>query len=184
MITKPTVLILMFLLAGCGGETKESSVATPIDPLYELIVSDLAKGEPPVLAFVGTQVWINPDFCNGDSLFYRWGTEIEMDDELVEALQRASEQTSPFPVHGDFGPDGRVTEIASFHEDFYYQDDNTQVDAKCMIQFWRPGYTPDGRRAVVRFYYGPSPHGAVGTYVLQHTEGGWEIVASKIDYYA
>ena len=98
MTTKPTVLVLMFLLAGCGVEIKKPSVATPIDPLYELIVSDLAKGEPPVLDFVGTQVWINPEFCNGDSLFYRWGTEIEMDDELVEALQRASEQTSPFPL--------------------------------------------------------------------------------------
>ncbi|MEP0428318.1 hypothetical protein [Rhodopirellula bahusiensis] len=47
MTTKPTALVLMFLLAGCGGETKKPSVATQIGPLYELIVSDLRLHSPP-----------------------------------------------------------------------------------------------------------------------------------------
>ncbi|MFG0264343.1 MAG: hypothetical protein ACF8AM_04215, partial [Rhodopirellula sp. JB055] len=100
MTTKPTFLALMLLLVGCGGETEKHSVSTPADPLFELIVSDLATKPPAAPNFQGPHVWINPEFCNGDSLFFRCGTEIEMDDELVEALQRASEQTSPFPVHG------------------------------------------------------------------------------------
>ncbi len=47
MTTKPTVFVLMLLLAGCGVETKKPSVATPIDPLNALIVSDMRLHSPP-----------------------------------------------------------------------------------------------------------------------------------------
>jgi hypothetical protein len=45
-----------------------------------------------------------------------------------------------------------------------------------------PGYGRDGKLAAVRFYFGPSRHGATGTYLLQHTANGWTVKSRSIVY--
>lgn len=57
-------------------------------------------------------------------------------------------------------------------------------EAKCWVKLWPPGYTRDGRRAVVRFLFGPTSHGASATYLLQQCDGKWHIVHHSVAYYA
>jgi hypothetical protein len=183
MIARPTFLLIVILLTGCQTENVDRHMLDSVESVYQLIISDLAQKAPPDARFVGTKVWVAPEFNKGDSLFYSWGDDIDVDNDLIEALKQASRETSEFPATEQFGADGHITEIESFHDLDYYGEGSKPIDAKCLVQFWRPGYTDNGKRAVVRFYYGPSPHGAAGTYVLQYTDGGWQIVASTISYY-
>lgn len=61
----------------------------------------------------------------------------------------------------------------------------TYPEAKAYAQAWLPGYSADGRRAVVRCWFGPTPHGATATYVLaKDAAGKWSVVFHKLSYYA
>ena len=130
--------------------------------------------------FVGADVLISPDFATGDS-WRGLGANFDVDEELVASLKMASasKTTFPFPADEKLGANGLVRKIESF-ELLYYYDGRGDVDAKCVVQFWRPGFSPDGKRCVIRFHYGPTDHGAEGTYVLKLARGEWEIVNSKI----
>lgn len=56
--------------------------------------------------------------------------------------------------------------------------------AKCYIVLWPPGYTRDRSRAVVRFLFGPTPHGASAVYLLELRDGEWHVVRHSVSYYA
>lgn len=57
-------------------------------------------------------------------------------------------------------------------------------DARCHIRLWPPGYTKDRRHAVVRFLFGPTPHGASAVYLLELRDGLWHVVQYDLSYYA
>jgi len=48
-------------------------------------------------------------------------------------------------------------------------------DARGYVESMLPGYSRDGRKAVVLFSFGPTPHGASGCYLLVKANGRWEI---------
>jgi len=53
------------------------------------------------------------------------------------------------------------------------------------VQFWAPAVSADGERALVRFWLGPTAHGAIGTFCLVRcADGGWRILWSEFSYYA
>jgi len=56
--------------------------------------------------------------------------------------------------------------------------------AKAYAHVWLPGYSADGRTAVVRFLFGPTPHGASATYLLTRDDGGWAVRKWTFVYYA
>ena len=151
---------------------------------YAVVVNHLVKKDPPISRFNGEKVLISPEFAKGDSLFYNWGDEIKVDDELIESLKRSSKIKTKFPSKRVFGKNGHISKIESFHDLYYYGEGKKKVDAKCAIAFWRPAYSKDKKRCLIRFYYGPSPHGAAGTYLLEFKNGKWKIVNSTISYYA
>jgi len=177
------LILLAILNTGCQTGGLDRTSKNPPESMYQLVVSDLAKKEPHDARFTGAEVWIAPKFAVGNSLIYSWGNDIDVNEELIDALAEASQKTGDFPATEQFGPNARVTEIESFHDLHYYCKHSKPVTARCLVQFWRPGVSADGKRAIVRFRYGPSPHGAVGTYVLQYTDSGWRICASTISYY-
>jgi hypothetical protein len=48
-------------------------------------------------------------------------------------------------------------------------------EARAWVQVYLPGYSPERDRAVLRFAFGPTPHGAAGTYYLRKQEGVWRV---------
>jgi hypothetical protein len=97
-------------------------------------------------------------------------------------MKRRTDGKEPFHTAGfpsfirvidfDFQPPGDVTQFPLHHP-----------DAKCSITLWPPGYTRDGRRAVVRFLFGPTPHGASAIYLLELRDGLWHVVRHSVSYY-
>lgn len=45
--------------------------------------------------------------------------------------------------------------------------------ARATVEGWLPGYSADGDTAVLRFWFGPTAHGAVATYLLVRRDGKW-----------
>jgi hypothetical protein len=43
------------------------------------------------------------------------------------------------------------------------------------VYAYRPGYSADGRTAVVLFSVGPSPHGMTWLFLMDRTPGGWRV---------
>ncbi|AIE86815.1 ankyrin repeat domain-containing protein [Fimbriimonas ginsengisoli] len=51
-----------------------------------------------------------------------------------------------------------------------------QSKYKGWVQVMLPGYSTDGAQAVLRFWFGPTPHGAAATYFLRKVAGKWTVV--------
>jgi len=56
-------------------------------------------------------------------------------------------------------------------------------DARGYVEAWMPGYSEDGRTAVVRVLFGPTPHAATATYMLVKQDGRWKVKWRKTAYY-
>lgn len=57
-------------------------------------------------------------------------------------------------------------------------------NSKCQIRLWPAGFTRDGNQALVRFMFGPTPHGATATYVLEKKNDLWHVRHWAVAYYA
>lgn len=57
-------------------------------------------------------------------------------------------------------------------------------NAKCHIRLWPAGFTRNGSHALVRFLFGPTPHGATATYLLEKVNGLWHVRHWAVAYYA
>ena len=53
---------------------------------------------------------------------------------------------------------------------------------RCSIVLCLPGYSGDGRSAVVRFVVGPTSHGSAGIFYLEEGPGGWGVKWMDITY--
>jgi hypothetical protein len=62
--------------------------------------------------------------------------------------------------------------------------ERTFPTARAYVETWLPGYSADGRNAVLRFWIGPSAHGATGTYLLTRDNGKWKVRWRKFSFYA
>jgi hypothetical protein len=62
---------------------------------------------------------------------------------------------------------------------------NAYPGAAGYARAWLPGYTTNGKQAILRFSFGPTPHGATATYTLSKDDSGrWHVVSCKLSYYA
>ncbi len=56
-----------------------------------------------------------------------------------------------------------------------YGSDLDDLNARGWISILLPGYSTDSSRAVLRFHFGPTPHGAGGTYLMVRKGGKWVV---------
>ena len=56
-------------------------------------------------------------------------------------------------------------------------------DAFAEAHAWLPGFSHDGNESVVRFWFGPTPHGATATFYLRRHPDGWKIKWYSIAHY-
>jgi hypothetical protein len=56
-------------------------------------------------------------------------------------------------------------------------------DARGHVKAWLPGYSEDGKEAVVMLFCGPTPHGATATYMLVNKDGPWKVKRRNVAYY-
>ncbi len=73
-----------------------------------------------------------------------------------------------------------------------FRGDKAKQDQAAYYNYWKtkkwvnlflPGYSRDRKTAIVRFLFGPEPHGAAGTYILKCVGQEWIITGRVIRYY-
>jgi hypothetical protein len=122
-----------------------------------------------------------------------------VNDRLVESDKRNLKHRAPEEIWADLkrrNPEGRTYSLSSYHSS------NPQIlvrnlskveaaldfqtlfpDARGYVESFLPGYSPDGKFALFRFRFGPTPHGAVGHYLLGRERGHWQILWRSLGYY-
>lgn len=81
----------------------------------------------------------------------------------------------------------RVTDMRanpSLYSDREYALSNAFPSARGWAELRLPGYSKNGKMAIVRMSVGPTPHGACATYFLELTHDGWHIKWREMTYYA
>jgi len=194
MIPKTMLSLIALAIIGCQvGRTDpqaspkahlDSQAPNPDYTVYQTVLTHLSQQPSPDPNFTGAKIQVVPGFCEGDSLFYSWNkNDVPIDSELEQALRNANTKINQFNESEFSLPTVKFGEAKSFIDLDYYGSDKSPVDARCLVKFWQAGISKDGNKAVVRFFYGPTPHGAAGTYLLKRTDTGWQITASTISYY-
>lgn len=51
------------------------------------------------------------------------------------------------------------------------------------VQVAMPGYSKDRSKAILRFWFGPTPHGAAGTYLVERRKGSWVVLWRDFAHY-
>lgn len=175
-----TLLLIAILITGCNSALDD---LPPDYNVYQVVLTDLAY-KTQMQQLDGDKVLVGPEFLKGESLdFYSMGDKITVDADLLVAIKKANDTPHEFPEADFLIPQSKVGKVEKTPEGRTRFKKDEERDAKCIVQFWRAGISDDGQRAVVRFYYSPSPHGVTGTYLLKRTETGWPITGSMMNYY-
>jgi hypothetical protein len=179
----PALSWILLLLSACRVKIPSAPVPDLQQSVFEAVISDFVAKEPVNSKFVGSKVMVVSEWNEGDSLFYGLNDELKISKELIEALESAAELRDPFPSTEILGPNAVLTPDPPRNYLDYYDDKAEPVQAKCFVGFWRPGYSKDGKQAIVRAWYGPKSHDAVATYLLKNSDSGWTIQSSTLSEY-
>lgn len=100
----------------------------------------------------------------------------------ISADLRRRNHEEPFSLSGfkPNDPDIIVKDWSSLNR---HDAEKKYPDARCFIETWLPGYSKDGKTAVVRLWFGPTAHGATATYLLVKQDGRWTVKWRKTVYY-
>jgi ankyrin repeat protein len=141
----------------------------------------IPKGKPDIILFDQTPRGPGPfsdDQLNAE-LDVQQANDITL--EMRRHLhQRNTEPTSiagfkPTSKHILLRSEGQVSTRFNFHD--------KAPQAKAWVKAYLPGYSPSRDRAVLRFWLGPSPHGASGTYFLTKQDGMWRVKWREFAFY-
>ena len=105
------------------------------------------------------------------------------EDARLDIERRGSEKPPfpdlPFPAYvrlvDDLGRFGLFEDSELFER---------HPDARACLELWPPGFTADGRHALVCFMFGPTSHGAKAVYLLELRDGLWHVQHHRLAYYA
>ena len=106
--------------------------------------------------------------------------------ELGDELQRRNKVGVSLK---DFTPDSPavlVSDLADLPDGIAFSKafETRFPNAKAYVETWLPAYSKDGTTALVRFWFGPTPHGAAGTYMLLKEDGQWKVQWRSLAYFA
>ena len=187
------ILILWTLpLAGCSAEqpNEVSPVLTETDvQVLQAVVHDWDQADESICVhgMTGGVILVQSSTARESN-----ATQIRADigahhvpDSLIQAFVERNIASACLP--SDLAADGRTT-ITKFEDmTIFYQTDRfaeLYPKAKSYMQFSMPVYMDPGNTALVRFDFGPTPHGATCTYFLRRQNNRWIVVWRKPAYYA
>lgn len=179
------------LLAGCGEQPVVDDPAKEDRTVLKIVAEDLVRHPDFRVRGAGSKlvVWETTEGLSGYITTGQLSSELSdqppVSMELYNNLKfrngrkmtlDAIDSTIVVMANPDRVPKERFGFESAFEKAF--------PDAKAYVGFWLPAYSEDGRTALVRFGFGPTPHGACGTYVLEKSGGAWKILWRKLSFYA
>lgn len=182
----PRYLIATFFvvlaMSGCSKQTGLQSAPSDAS-IYRASIIDFYKHTDVDFPFPGPMLYVSRETCKGDSIGLSWGNDFDVDRELVESLKAENQSTGLVSIADLKWEFTRIVPVDVQDELDMYNPKPEHSDAKCWLRFWKPGFSKDGKRAILRIAFGPTPHGAVATFLLERTGGDWKVDRSSIAYY-
>ena len=105
--------------------------------------------------------------------------QVVPDDVIVSFIDRNSQTYDISSV----GPIGQGIEIATRHERYWVDFEERFPDAKGWVSISVPDYSERSDQAMIRFWGGPSHHGAGCTYFLEKRQNEWTIKWKETVHY-
>ncbi len=159
--------------------------------LFDILLTDLIENPEFSTATLGdglkkTEIVLGlitmRGYTRGDRNLDSWAREQEVEPDVVSDLI-------------DRNPEGRRCSLALYRPSNpnILVRDIDQIDygidfrapfpkGRGYVKTHLPGYSRDGQTALIRFWFGPTAHGAQGYYLLKKARGRWEIVGRSFWY--
>lgn len=107
----------------------------------------------------------------------------EIPTEISENLRQRNDKVESL-ADLKFGKDVLVADFKKVPPTTFGQDPPKEyAEVKGYANVWLPGYSKDGKTAVVRFWFDPTGHGATATYLLMEKDGVWKVSKWAFAYY-
>lgn len=154
------------------------------------------------------EVWILPEFKNNSIVLVDSEIETSLYDVSSDSIKRHTDgrdweivsplarnlysrwySGSPVEWRPTEAIPARVVNLSEFLKERYDAFDfwdaivRSHPDACCYVGLYLPGYSSDGKYALVRFSFGPTQHGADAVYLLERQTDRWTVRWSDINYY-
>lgn len=164
------------LLAGCAGsDTLVGGPAGQDRVVLKLVVEDLVR-HPDFRVAADKSKLVVGDTTEGLSWYITTG---QLSAELSERPPVSMELYNNLKFRN-----GRKMTIDAIDSPVVVMGTPDRRSDHPWVRFWLPAYAEDGLTALVRFGFGPTPHGACGTYFLAKDGGSWKILWSRLSFYA
>jgi hypothetical protein len=175
---KLAAALLLVLASGCGVRPIDRNTTEAQDEdgiLFKLVLEDLRRWEefrtyPSATELV---VW---DTTEGLSAFITTG---QLSSELADRPTVSMELYNNLKARNS-----RKTTLNAIEVTGVRMGSPKESRGGAYVSFWLPAYSEDGLTALVRFAFGPTPHGACGTCFLEMKGRVWQVLWRKLSYYA
>jgi hypothetical protein len=179
-----------------SGEAMKAEINALDDSILALVLEDFASRRFPLLPqeqgddlviVVDTQIAGPSGFLSASQI----SAELRHSDwtvppELVEDLAIRNSEAVPLGERR-LGERVALEDLSQFqgkrHFEIWQAIREKHPKARAYVVLWLPGYSKDQTQAVVRFSFGPTPHGATATYLLVKENGKWKIKAQDFAFY-
>lgn len=153
---------------------QEEGLPTALDmELFDLVSIDHFNAH--TVKFDGMKIYVidktNPseslevDDINGG---FEWGKMPLPPEEIIKSLLSRNSSSVSLKMFKPTHDHVVVGNSPSYDWEFIHKND--------VIGFYLPGYSNDGKTAIVCFYYSMSPHAVLASYILEREEASWKIV--------
>jgi hypothetical protein len=123
--------------------------------------------------------WLSDDQLRADLGPQGWAIPADL---LADLRRRNTKEVSLREVK--FGKNVALVDLDKLPPHWLEKDVAKQyAEARGYAVAWLPGYSKDRTRTVVRFWYGPTAHGATGTFLLTKEEGAWKVTKRAFAFY-
>lgn len=175
-----SVLFGFILAAGCG--KREPTPITSVDcEIFEIVLTDLITRDE----YVDYPAWREAKkIVVSDKIFGFGGISLcgRVSPELLADIMRRNPKglRQSLRQYNPKNPNILVRDLTGVDGEFGFSP--VLEGARGYVVPFLPGYSKDGQTACFCFGFGPSPHGAVGFYILKKQDGHWTIVERHAAY--
>jgi len=178
------VPVLAILTSGCG--TNLAPVPKADTEIYDVVLSDLIGNKDFDLGWVRSrgekfQIVVGDRTCKGGTLQnllrdHPSNPAHEVPLEIRADLKRRNPKGASWSLafYQPETPNILVRDLTRIQPEDAFWDDFPH--ARCYVEVHLPGYSSDGRTALLSFFLGPAPGGLLGYYLLKIVHGHWEVV--------
>jgi hypothetical protein len=162
--------------------TEDSDIARSITPLLQLALGQLTRTTIPAEKKSDARLVVNvksqegyPEEIRGSNDIWSILAKNQIDPEILQDVNDRNRRGVRYLLTA-YKPENPAIAVRDLEADPRWGDYLQAFDLPNWAFLELPGYSSDGKTAVLKLTFGPTPHGAWGVYLLKRTGGRWVIL--------